>query len=158
MSTLPSTVQSTSGTFPFHQVSHRRNRMVERRASGAEMRIVIVEWRIKKGHEAAFLDYWSKNETIEDRSGLIGEYLSHVEDQKDCLWITLEFGESWTTYVNVGFWSDAAAFREQVGPKINDQRPALPFEHQKRRRTFLCPDRWRIGGTMLPATSHGLVQ
>ena len=133
-------------------------RMPERRASGAQMRIVIVEWRIKRGQEAAFLDYWSQNEAIDDRSGLIGEYLSHVEDQKDCQWITLEFGDGWTTYVNVGFWSDADAFRREVGPKINDQRPALSFEHEKRRRTFLCPDRWRVGGTMLPAMSHGLVQ
>ncbi len=158
MSTLPSTAQSAAQTAHFSRIDHRQRGMVERRASGAEMRIVIVEWCIKKGQEPAFLDYWSKNEAIEDRSGLIGEYLSHVEDQKDCLWITLEFGEGWSTYVNVGVWSDAAAFREQVGPKINDQRPALPFEHQKRRRTFLCPDRWRVGDAALPAMSHGLVQ
>ena len=158
MSMLPSITRSKAEIAPFVQTGHRLDRRVERRASGAEMRIVIVEWRIKKGQEATFLDYWSKTEAIEDRSGLIGEYLSHVEDQEDCLWITLEFGEGWSTYVNVGVWSDAAAFREQVGPKINDQRPALPFEHQKRRRTFLCPDRWRVGDATLPATSHGLVQ
>ena len=127
------------------------------RVSGARMRIVIVEWRIRKGQEAAFLDYWSENEAIEDRSGLIGEYLSHVENQMDCQWITLEFGTEWTTYVNVGFWSDADAFRQQVGPKIDDRRPALPFEYEKRRRTFLCPDRWRVGGAALPAASHDLV-
>lgn len=121
------------------------------------MRIVIVEWRIKKGQESAFMDYWSHNEAIEDRSGLIGEYLSHVETQNDCQWITLEFGEGWTTFVNVGFWSDADAFRRQVGPKIDDTRPPLPFEHEKRRRTFLCPDRWRVGGSTLPAESHELV-
>lgn len=139
---------------------HTKSRPIvreERRASGTEMRIVIVEWRIRKGHEAAFLDYWSQNQVIEDRSGLIGEYLSHVENQRDCQWITLEFGADWTTYVNVGFWSDADAFRRQIGPKINDQRPALSFEHEKHRRLFLCPDRWRVGGAMLPTASHDLV-
>ena len=152
---------ATCPTLDFVMLGEMESRPIgvpERRASGAQMRIVIVEWRIKKGQEAAFLDYWSQNEAIDDRSGLIGEYLSHVEDQKDCQWITLEFGDGWTTYVNVGFWSDADAFRREVGPKINDQRPALFFEHEKRRRTFLCPDRWRIGEAMLPAMSHGLVQ
>ncbi len=128
-----------------------------RTASATQMRIVIVEWRIRKGQEEAFLDYWSEKESIEDRSGLVGEYLSHVEDQRDCQWITLEFGEDWTTFVNVGFWSDAEAFRREVGPKIDDTRPPQPFEHQKRRRTFLCPDRWRVGGAALPETSHTLV-
>src|SRR5215207_4961563 len=39
-------------------------------------RIVLVEWKIKKGREAEFLDYWSTQSTIPDRSGLIGEFLS----------------------------------------------------------------------------------
>ena len=158
MSALASATRPTFGIVAFGEMESRPIGVPERRASGAQMRIVIVEWRIKKGQEAAFLDYWSQNEAIDDRSGLIGEYLSHVEDQKDCQWITLEFGDGWTTYVNVGFWSDADAFRREVGPKINDQRPALSFEHEKRRRTFLCPDRWRVGEAMLPAMSHGLVQ
>ena len=158
MTTSVSIARSPTDIIPFGKIESRPVDMPERCASGAQMRIVIVEWRIKRGQEAAFLDYWSRNEAIDDRSGLIGEYLSHVEDQKDCQWITLEFGDGWTTYVNVGFWSDADAFRQEVGPKINDQRPALSFEHEKRRRTFLCPDRWRVGGTMLPAMSHGLVQ
>ena len=158
MSALAPATRPTFGIVAFGEMESRPIGVPERRASGAQMRIVIVEWRIKKGQEAAFLDYWSQNEAIDDRSGLIGEYLSHVEDQKDCQWITLEFGDGWTTYVNVGFWSDADAFRREVGPKINDQRPALSFEHEKRRRTFLCPDRWRVGEAMLPAMSHGLVQ
>ena len=41
----------------------------------ADMRIVLVEWRIFKGQENLFLDYWSRRETIDDRSGLIGEFL-----------------------------------------------------------------------------------
>ncbi len=158
MNALASASRSTIGLSPFGEIDSRPVGMPERRASGAQMRIVIVEWRIEKGQEAAFLDYWSSNEAVDDRSGLIGEYLSHVENQEDCHWITLEFGDGWTTYVNVGFWSDAAAFRREVGPKINDKRPALSFEHEKRRRTFLCPDRWRVGETMLPGTSHTLVQ
>ena len=158
MSAIALATRPTLGIVASGEMESRPIGVPERRASGAQIRIVIVEWRIKKGQEAAFLDYWSQNEAIDDRSGLIGEYLSHVEDQKDCQWITLEFGDGWTTYVNVGFWSDADAFRREVGPKINDQRPALSFEHEKRRRTFLCPDRWRVGEAMLPAMNHGLVQ
>jgi hypothetical protein len=53
----------------------------------ASARIVLVEWRIKKGREAEFLKYWSTRATIEDRSGLVGEFLSKVEDQKQFPWM-----------------------------------------------------------------------
>ena len=46
------------------------------------MRIVLIEWRIKKGEEEQFLEYWSKRVPVPDRSGLIGEFLSRVECQK----------------------------------------------------------------------------
>ena len=36
------------------------------------MRIVLVEWRIRKGEEEQFLEYWSKRVIVQDRSGLIG--------------------------------------------------------------------------------------
>src|SRR4051812_1299117 len=42
-------------------------------------RIILVEWSIKKGQEREFLDYWSTRATVEDRAGLIGEFLSRVE-------------------------------------------------------------------------------
>ena len=68
----------------------------------ADMRIVLVEWRIIKGQENLFMDYWSRREVIDDRSGLIGEFLSRVEDRATLSWITCEFSPDWTCFVNVG--------------------------------------------------------
>ena len=123
----------------------------------ADMRIVLVEWRIIKGQENLFMDYWSRREVIDDRSGLIGEFLSRVEDRATYSWITCELSPDWTCFVNVGLWRDADAFEAQIGWRLDDNRPKLPFEFEKRRRTFLGPQRWRFGGTDLPATEHEMV-
>ena len=123
----------------------------------SEMRIVLVEWRIIKGQENLFLDYWSRRETIEDRSGLIGEFLSRVADQGQFPWMTCELSPDWTCFVNVGLWRDADAFQAQIGWRLNDKRPKMPFEYDRRRRTFLGPQRWRFGGTAIPSAEHDLV-
>ena len=124
-------------------------------ARGVEdMRIVLVEWRIIKGQESLFLDYWSRRETIEDRSGLIAEFLSRVEDPSSFPWMTCELSPDWTCFVNVGLWRDADAFQAQIGCRLNDKRPKMPFEHDRRRRTFLGPQRWRFGTTELPMAEH----
>ena len=123
----------------------------------SEMRIVLVEWRITKGQESLFLDYWSRRETIDDRSGLIGEFLSHVEDPGKFPWVTCELSPDWTCFVNVGLWRDADAFQAQIGCRLNDKRPKLPFEYERRRRTFLGPQRWRFGDTAIPIAEHDLV-
>jgi hypothetical protein len=108
-------------------------------------RIVVVEWRIKKGQEEKFLEYWSKQATIADRSGLISEFLSRVEDQKQFPWMVWDLSPRWTTFINVGFWREGADFQQQIGRFINNARPPLEFEAQKRRRVFLAPQRWRVG-------------
>ena len=51
------------------------------------MRIVAVEWRIKKGHENEFLKYWSTRSTIPDRSGLVAEFLNRVESREQFPWM-----------------------------------------------------------------------
>ena len=38
-------------------------------------RIVAVEWRIKKGQENEFLEYWSTRSTIPDRSGIVSAFV-----------------------------------------------------------------------------------
>ncbi len=121
------------------------------------MRIVLVEWRIIKGQENLFLDYWSRRETITDRSGLIGEFLSRGEDPGQFPWITCELSPNWTSFVNVGLWRDAEAFQDQIGWRLDDTRPIMPFEYERRRRTFLGPQRWRFGGTAIPRAEHDLV-
>ena len=90
----------------------------------AEMRIVLVEWRIIKGQENLFL--------------------SRVEDRKDFPWMTCELSPDWTCFVNVGLWRDADAFQAQIGWRLNDKRPKMSFEHERRRRTFFLMIRCRL--------------
>jgi len=118
------------------------------------MRIVLIEWRIKKGQEKQFLEYWSKRAVVRDRSGLIGELLSGVESPQLYPWITWELDERWTTFVNVGLWRDAAEFEEQIGSYMNEARPPMVFEAARRRRVLVAPERWRRGETDLPTFVH----
>ena len=127
-------------------------------SDASQARIVIVEWRIKKGSEQEFLEYWSQRSTIPDRSGLIGEFLSRVEDRSQYPWMIWEFDERWTTFINVGFWRGGADFQEQVGKFIDNTRPSLAFEADRRRRLLVAPERWRIGGTPLPVIDHQRVR
>jgi hypothetical protein len=115
-------------------------------------RIVVVEWKIKKGREAEFLDYWSTRSTIPDRSGLIGEFLSGVEDRDRFPWINWTLDDRWTTFYNVGLWRDSADFEGQIGKFIDNSRPPQDFEAERRTRVFLAPERWRIGATALPGS------
>ena len=125
--------------------------------SPAAMRIILVEWRIRKGQEQQFLDYWSTRLPISDRSGLIGEFLSGIESREQYPWINWDLHDQWTTFVNVGLWRAGADFEEQIGRYIDDTRPPLAFEAERRRRVFVAPQRWRMGKTDLPDFEHGQV-
>ena len=118
------------------------------------MRIVLVEWRIRKGEEEQFLEYWSKRVPVLDRSSLIGEFLSRVESRQQYPWITWELSERWTTFVNVGLWREASDFEEQIGRYMDNTRPPMAFEAERRRRVLVAPERWRMGGTGLPICGH----
>jgi hypothetical protein len=122
------------------------------------VRIVLVEWRIKKGSENEFLDYWSTRSTIPDRSGLIGEFLSRVEDEKQYPWMVWNLDPNWTTFVNVGFWRSGADFQDQIGRFIDNSRPPQSFEADRRRRVFVVPERWRIGMSEAPQADHPAVR
>ena len=117
-----------------------------------EARIVIVEWKIKKGHEQEFLDYWSTKSTIPDRSGLIAEFMSGEESRAQFPWINWAAAEGgdFTTYYNIGIWRRADDFMGQIGKYIDNNRPPLAFEADHRHRVFLAPLRWRIGQASLP--------
>ncbi len=121
-------------------------------------RIVAVEWRIKKGQENEFLEYWSTRSTIPDRSGLVAEFLNRVESREQFPWMVWEFNEGWTTFINVGIWREGADFHQQIGRFIDNSRPPLAFEADKRRRVFLAPERWRIGNTPLLKEDHAAVR
>jgi hypothetical protein len=122
-----------------------------------DMRIILVEWRIKKGREKEFLEYWSTRATITDRSGLIGEFLSRVENREQFPWMRWELDERWTTFVNVGLWRRAADFQQNVGRFIDNTRPPMDFEAQPRRRVFVAPERWRDGYSDLLDADHPAV-
>ena len=121
-------------------------------------RIVAVEWRIKKGQENEFLEYWSTRATIPDRSGLVAEFLNRVESREQFPWMVWEFNEGWTTFINVGIWREGADFQQQIGRFIDNSRPPLAFEADKRRRVFMAPERWRIGSTPLISADHPVVR
>lgn len=123
----------------------------------AAMRIVLVEWRIKKDREDEFLEYWSTRATVQDRSGLIGEFLSRVESRDEYPWMAWDLDERWSTFVNVGLWREGADFQEQIGRFLDTARPAMAFEAERRRRVLVAPERWRTGGTALPVSEHQLV-
>ena len=118
-----------------------------------DARIVIVEWKIKKGHEKEFLDYWETKSTIPDRSGLIAEFMSSEEDHAKFPWINWVSAESndYTTFYNVGIWRKADDFMGQIGKYIDNNRPPAAFEADHRHRVFLAPVAWRIGMSGLPA-------
>jgi len=121
-------------------------------------RIVAVEWRIKKGWENEFLEYWSTRSTIPDRSGLVGEFLNRVESHEQYPWMVWELNEGWTTFINIGIWREGADFQQQIGRFIDNSRPPLAFEADRRRRIFLAPERWRIGHTSLLKEDHPTVR
>ncbi len=120
-------------------------------AEGATpVRLVVVHWKIKQGQEQEFLDYWAQRSPVADRSGLVGEFLSSVEDRDRFPWINMQaVNASYTSFFNIGIWKNAAAFEGQIGKFIDNSRPSLPFEAERRERVFLQPERWRIGGSVL---------
>lgn len=113
--------------------------------------IVVVHWKIKLGKEAEFLNYWSTRSVVENRSGLVSEHLSSVEDRDRASWITWQtLSPTYTSYFNVGVWRDLDAFQDQIGRYIDNNRPPLPFEAERRERILLAPEAWRIGRSTLP--------
>ncbi len=119
---------------------------------GAEssLRMIVVHWKIKPGQERAFLDYWSTKATIEDRSGLLSEFLSAPEDRAKYPWINWDTNAHYTSFYNVGLWRTGEDFQQQIGRFVDNTKPLLEFEAERRQRIFLSPERWRAGPNGLP--------
>ena len=128
------------------------------------MLIALIHWRIKPDQDSidAFLTYWQTRNTIDDRSGLMGEFLSDSLSMKDHPYITWHLDSEslgdFKSYVTVGIWGDAAAFKSLIEPYFNDERPMLPFEMYRRRRVVFNPVHWRIGEAHLPIDDSEGVQ
>lgn len=128
------------------------------------MIVALIHWRIRPDENsiAAFLEHWKTNNTIGDRSGLMGEFLSDSLPIADFPYITWHLDPeslgNFKSYVTVGLWADIPAFQKQVAAYFNDDKPLLPFEQYRRRRVIFKPVEWRTGQAPLPTSdSSGVI-
>ena len=125
------------------------------------MIIVLINWRILRGSEDKFLHDWQTKFKVNQKPGLIGEFLSEVKDASFYEKITWEIGpgedenkknwrtSSFSSYVNVGFWMDKKLFDNAVGHNMpidpSDPDQWQDYAAAPRRRAVLKPAAWRIG-------------
>lgn len=116
--------------------------------------IALIHWRIKLDGVDDFLKHWRENNRIQDRSGLIAEFLSDSLNPSEFPFITWHLDEqslgNFRSFVTVGIWADGEAFADQIVQYFNDDRPMLDFEQFRRRRVVFSPVEWRIGGATMP--------
>ena len=125
------------------------------------MIIVLIKWKIENKQEQidAFLDFWRQEAVVQDRRGLVGEFLSEIGSRDRYDYITWDFENSeddrYKIFVNVAIWADADAFQKQIGQYFNDNKPLKAFEAERRVRTVLDPVCWRMGDASLPTHDSG---
>ena len=95
------------------------------------MIVVIIHWKIKLGeaHRLAFFKHWKETLTINDRSGLVGEFLSEPLSAERagfaCGLLGLPASSAYQSFFNIGVWADVESFhREVIDPSA--RRPTLP--------------------------------
>ena len=113
------------------------------------MVIVLIHWKIKRDCVDDFLTFWKTKACIKDRSGLVGEFLSEVQSEKDCEWINWKLTAcdgKYKSFINAGLWSDLESFCKQVEGYFKTK----PFEYEQRKRLVLKPEDWRVGQSALP--------
>ena len=117
------------------------------------MVIVLVHWKIKPKRVDVFFEYWRKVVAVQDRAGLIGEFLSEACHASEFPWITWELTRRegvYRSFVNVGMWTSAEGFHDQIAKYFRDGVEPQDFEHEPRVRTVLRPRCWRMGDSSLP--------
>lgn len=125
------------------------------------MVIVLIHWKIIPNKVEHFLKYWRKKAIVENREGLIGEFLSEPHSPAEYPWITWDImgcEGKYRSFVNVGCWSNADDFHEQIGkyfPENASTKKPKPFEYEPRIRTILKPKCWRMGDAPLPVHDSG---
>lgn len=122
------------------------------------MIVALVLWRIRAEARPNFLQMWREVFRVEDRGGLIGEFLSEPIDTDDPRLRTLDLAgigsktANKLILVNVGFWETVEAFDEQVGRFMKSaDADKSDFEYEVRLRALLSPIAWRRGDALLPA-------
>ena len=122
------------------------------------MIIVVIHWKIKPDRVDEFLKFWRRKAIVEDRRGLIGEFLSEGHSTAEFGWITWPLtsceGE-YRSFVNVGYWNSGEEFQSQVGKYFDSSTGKKDFEAEPRLRTALKPKCWRMGDSKLPLHDSG---
>ena len=122
------------------------------------MVIALIHWKIKPDLVSEFLHYWQTEAVVQDRRGLIGEFLSEACHTSEFAWITWDLtGREgiYRSFINVGMWANADDFHDQIGRYFAAPGEPKRFEHKERTRTILRPTRWRIGDSNLPLHDSG---
>lgn len=116
------------------------------------MQIVFVHWKIIRGCEDAFKRHWRTGLPVNDRTGLVGEFLSEPSGHEKYNWVTwdLRGPDGCTTFINVGLWADAETFHDQIGQYFKPTKGKEDFEFELRQRALLAPACWRMGDWRLP--------
>lgn len=133
------------------------------------MIIVLINWRILPAMEDAFLNSWKTEFSLGDAKGLVGEFLSRVEDTEFAAEVTWEMepddrddptdtaqwrNEDYVSYVNVGVWERYEDFYSAVAKNMTAGRTlGKDFEAAPRRRAVLSAAHWRRGNSELPTTT-----
>ena len=122
------------------------------------MVIVLIHWKIKPDKVDDFFAYWQRSVVVQDRKGLIGEFLSEGCNTSEFPWITWDLSGCeglYRSFINVGIWRNAQDFHEQIGMYFKDKEEPEDFEHEHRVRTILRPKHRRVGDASLPSHDSG---
>ena len=124
------------------------------------MIIALIHWKIKPEQKMVdrFLKFWRKKATVDDRRGLIGEFLTEAYSTAEYPWITWQLGGSegkYRSFVNIGYWKSADDFYAQIGKHFESSTGLQPFEAEPRIRTVVKPNCWRMGDGTLPIRDSG---
>ncbi len=117
------------------------------------MIIVVIHWKIKPEMVSEFLDFWRTSAIVNDRKGLVGEFLSEEHSAAEFDWITWPMTGCegrYRSFVNVGYWNSGHEFQAQVEQYFDSSEGPRVFEAEPRLRTALKPKYWRMGESRLP--------
>ena len=120
------------------------------------LQIILVDWLIIRGAEPDFKKYWKEAVPVEDRSLMVGEFLSEPTGHEKFPWVTEDLrNRDASRFINVGLWASAEAFHQQIARYFNPAAGKLSFEFELRRRALLTPACWRVGDWRLPIRDSG---
>ena len=125
------------------------------------MEIVVILWKIKPGadNRQAFFKHLAETLTIDDKTGLFGEFLSRPRSADEAGPEFSIFGahpsDEYALYFNVAIWDTLDAFRAQVLDKyVKSDSADEPFLFEPPSRMALSPEQRRVGDGQLPAGDH----